>query len=121
MKKCKIVQVGWKDENNLVGMALLPRKVRDEVQVSLKDVVKVHRKLKNDAGEEIEITSLAWVQMQFKQHVGMTDSISINKVLADTLSVGTDDEVYVSKQVTESEYEAFLEDRRRHFMFGGEL
>lgn len=115
MKEVKIVKTGWDKQNPSTGIILMDKTLRDKVGVNLKDLVKIH-KVEGEGEHKIEMTCIALVQVQFKEFVGETDVVSVNGCVTDSLCLKVGDKVFVSKQITESEYNAFMDNLLQGFM-----
>jgi hypothetical protein len=109
MATYNIVQIGWENENPLIGIVLLSKAEREKLDVERNDVVRVKYEHK---------TALALVERQFKAHVGAEGKCTVNTKLATEIAApdGTNEadvgiavgaQVEITKDVTESEYARF--------------
>lgn len=97
-KKYKVVQVGWDGENNRTPIVLLSLKERQALDVDVASVVKVKKG---------RVHKLAIVQIQFKAHLRAKDVCTLNSKVSTDLNASVDDNVKISKEVTESEAKEF--------------
>lgn len=109
MATYNIVQIGWENENPIIGIVLLSKAERERLDVDINDVVRVKREGK---------AALALVERQFKAHVGAEGKCTINTNLAQAimspdganegdLGISVGDNIEITKDVTESEYARF--------------
>lgn len=98
MAKYKVVKIDWENANNITPIVCLSLTDRRQIEIDIRQPVKV----KKDKKESIAI-----VQPQFKEHVGKKLICTLNKKLAGLLGAELGDKVEITKELTESEYEAF--------------
>lgn len=117
-KVYKVARVGWTQENSLLPIVCMSKKERDALGIEIAKYVKV-KKVVEIANQPVAVESLAIVQVQFKDLLG-EEVVALSTKLAEALEVTTDSLVTISKDVTESESEAFMlkarEVSRRTFM-----
>lgn len=94
----KVIKVGYPRENPKGNIILLSKKERKELNVELNSVVK----LLNATKKEIAI-----VQKQLQEYVGEGKVCTLNSVLAKKLGLKENDNVEVTKEVTETEYKKY--------------
>ena len=102
-KKLSISKIAWDDENNLNSIVCIDKKTREELSVEKADPVKVYTK--NQQGT-ITASAIAIVQPQFKDFIGQ-EKATVNNKLANKLMIDNGSEIYLSKQILESEMEEF--------------
>lgn len=111
-KQYTVAKIGWEGENPVTPIVLLDKKERDALQLGTTSMVKVKK-----VGSPT--TSIAIVQLQFKQLVGL-EVATLNTNLARKLGVAVNDKVEIVKGVLESEAQAFrqsiLSGQREVFM-----
>ena len=114
-KKYKVKRIGWNNEHPVTPVILIDGSERTRLDLQQGDVVKVVRRI----SKSIDLQSMAYVQIQFKDLIGQ-EVASLNSKLAEILQVQIDDEVEISKELTEIEAERFKQNnQRQHFMSMG--
>jgi len=113
--KARIAKKSWNEENMVTPVVLLSKRDRATLGVDVGQSVKLVHKV----SDELAYESLAIVQVQFKEFVGEQEVVcSLNTTLADKLNVHIGDDVEITKELTESEHERFMQDLRQAVFFG---
>lgn len=102
-KNYKVCQIGWKDENTVASVVLLDGNERALLDIHARAVIKVKKKLES----EIYVEALAFVHVQFREYIGK-EMVTLSSKLAELLQCKLNEELTITKEVTESESERFM-------------
>jgi hypothetical protein len=96
-------KIGWENENNDQNVVLLRRKDRETEQMPTNSIVKV-----TATKGAAKISALAIISVQFREFIADENVTTVNTKLAKALGIELGEKIEISKEVTESEHDAFI-------------
>lgn len=98
-KKYVVRRIGWEKENK-INIILINRQERYNMLLETGAIVKVKNVTTN-------ATTFAIVERQFRDLISTSNACTVNQALKTELNLNEGNEVQITKEVTESEAEAF--------------
>jgi len=109
----KIAKIGWENQNETFPIILLSKSERNKLGLNEGDPVKVYIK---ENGVEVGVISA--IGKQFKELTGTDNICSVNGQLAEKLKIDIGSKVFLTRNLTESEYKSFNKDIGQSIFFG---
>lgn len=97
-KKLEVGKVGWDDNNPMIPIVLIDKKLRATLGINVQDIVRIV----NGANK-----TLAMVHIQFWEFVG-TKKISLNDKASKKLDVNVGEKITIDTIVTDEEKHKFM-------------